>query len=691
MQIANVSIENQLAAAWPSTATNVFQASALSASNAFVFSATRQNLGNGTVALQASSAIPAAVSGSDEYQLRGTGGLSFYSPSESTLGVSGDWQNYTATVTGDVSITLTVPAGILTLNGTLLPAGTYTITTSSAMLSGSGTTSSPTFSGSASITATDGTLKLGPGTGPSPSAASRSIRPTRRPSTATAARSPFRPTATGPIRSRSTATRGTSSSSGQPSALTTDQNTPVTFAANVSTSLADTYNFTVNAPTGWTVTIDSKGNVTATPAPGLQSGTYPIQIIAQSQTDANLEAQTTVEVTITPTQPGINFTVATDPQFTVPFNGARLPTAFRATIQNVGPAADTYDLTFSNVPSGFSIEDSGTSVTVPAGATGIFGLYLVPNAGQPVPAAGTVVSFTVTATSTTDSSITQTQTETLTVPDIDAVSLTRSPAALSSTPGVAASTTLTLQNDGNVSETVTLTPTTPTGVTAGSLAPITIAPGATQTETLTLTPASSVTLNQTLATPITASYGPSSAPLTTTDEIDLLVQSAQAAAVSQAAIAAGSANNSQLASVLTDLSNTLAMLQTGTSAALFTEAQTDLGNLKALVSADPALATFASQVQPLLTDAQSHDLTDLLANITSLFNNITVVLNQEASEQFTASLSPAEVTYYRRRADARAHVDEHGHRCRNPESVGWEPAHGRDGPARPVAGRPRGR
>ncbi len=60
-------------------------------------------------------------------------------------------------------------------------------------------------------------------------------------------------------------------------------------------------------------------------------------------------------MTITPTQPGINFTVASDPQFTVPFNGAQLPTAFRATIQNLGPAADTYNLTFSNVPSGFSI------------------------------------------------------------------------------------------------------------------------------------------------------------------------------------------------------------------------------------------------------------------------------------------------------------------------------------------------
>ena len=47
--------------------------------------------------------------------------------------------------------------------------------------------------------------------------------------------------------------------------------------------------------------------------------------------------------------------------------------------------------------------DSGTSVTVPAGATGIVGIYLVPNTGQPLPAPGTQLSFTVTATSTTNS------------------------------------------------------------------------------------------------------------------------------------------------------------------------------------------------------------------------------------------------------------------------------------------------
>ena len=262
---------------------------------------------------------------------------------------------------------------------------------SSATLAGSGPSTSPNFAGSVSITATERHDQ--------PRAGDR--QPLRR---RQAARSDRTTTTldgyTGTITvsangdgTDAVTLNGNAGNvlqvSASPSTLTTDQNTPVTFPANVQTSLADTYTLTANAPPGWTVTIDSSGNVTATPAPGLQSGTYPIQIIAQSQTDPNLVAQTTVDVTITPTQPGITFAVAPDPQFTVPFNGAQLPTAFRATIQNLGPAADTYNLTFSNVPSGFTLLDSGTSVTVPAGETGILGIYLEPNTGQPIPPPGT--------------------------------------------------------------------------------------------------------------------------------------------------------------------------------------------------------------------------------------------------------------------------------------------------------------
>ena len=230
------------------------------------------------------------------------------------------------------------------------------------------------------------------------------------------------------------------------------------------------------------------------------------------------------------------------------------------------------------------------------------------------------------------------------MPDIDAVSLTGSPDdARAARPGVAATATLTLQNVGNVSETVTLSTTTPAGLTAGSLGTVTLAPGATQTETLTLTPDASATLNQTLATTITASFGPSSTPVTTTDEIDLLVRSAQTVAVSQAAIAAGSANNTQLSSVLTDLGNTLASLQTATSSALFTEAQ---NRSRESEHTSERRSGFALAHHAASADHHGRERGQSRRHAVGDHQPVQQrhgVLNQEASEQFTASLSPTEV------------------------------------------------
>ncbi|HEV3310798.1 MAG TPA: hypothetical protein VG815_09790, partial [Chloroflexota bacterium] len=643
MLLSSLGASGQQTTLWTSTATSAFQAFALNAGAATVMDADGKVLGTGTVTLSGANAVSAQVTGSAKYSVTGLGSLSFYGPSESSLGVSGVWENYVANITGNDAITLTVPTGALMTGKTALPAGTYTITTSSATISGSGSTSSPNFSGLASITATNSTIIIGPGTG-TLSAGGKPLDPEDE-HTLDGYAGTISVSASGDGTDSVSLDGGASNVlqvTTSPSTRMTDQNTPITIATSIQTSLADTYNLTANAPAGWTVSIDSSGNVTATPAPGLQSGTYPIQIIAESQTDANLVAQTIVDVTITATQPAIALTIRPHSALTVPFNGAQLPTAFQAVIQNLGPAADTYNLTFSNLPTGFAILNSGTSVTLPAGETGILGIYLQPNAGQPIPPVGTQVSFTVTATSTSDSSITQTVTETFTVPAIDSVSVSSSPTSLSSSPGVAASTTVTLQNDGNVSETVTLSATTPTGVSASGLTTLTLAAGATQTETLTLTPATSVALNQSLATTITATYGPTASPLTTTDELDMLVTSPQAAAVSQASIAAGSANNSPLASVLSDFSNTLSMLQAATSGPLFTEAQNDLANMSKLLNADPALEPFVTQLQPIITAANAGNLAGILTPAQALFQSIAGVLAVEATEQFTVTLTPVE-------------------------------------------------
>jgi len=643
-KVLSTTVSGTLAASWSVTTTAAFQASALSASGTSVRNASGQAVGSGAVALSAAGAVPVAVAGNDLYALSGTGSLSFYRPSERSLGVSGNWQSYTATVTGDVSITLTVPPGALTLNGQALPAGTYTITTNSATLSGSGTMSSPNFAGTASITSTNGTINLGPGTG-TLSVGGKPLNPDDE-ATLDGYDGTMSVAANGDG-TDSVSLGGTADNvlqvSGSPATLTTDQNTPITFQTNVETSLADTYNLTVNAPAGWTVSIDSKGNVTATPAPGLQSGTYPIQIIVQSQTDPNLEAQTTVDVTITATQPGINFGVVSDPLFTVPYDGAQLPTAFRAVIQNLGPAADTYNLTFSNVPSGFTLLNSGTSVTIPAGQTGIVGIYLQPNTGQTLSAPGTVLPFTVKATSTTNSAITKTQTVTFTVPAIDAVTVTGNPTSLGTTPGTGVADTLTFSNVGNVPETVALTDTLQTGLSASALTPLTLAVGQTLTETVTLTPASSTPLNTLLQATFTATYGPNGSPQTQTLTVPVQVVAPGVQAVSSAAVAAGQAGNTALGNRLNDLSTALTTLyQSPTDPVAKGQATANLDSLISLVTNDPFLASFAPAMTTargaIAAAASAADVQTALTNLGTALGALAQGITDEAAHGFTLGL-----------------------------------------------------
>ena len=643
VQSTSVSAWNQLAATWATDSTSGLLTRSLNASSATVIDASGKIVGVGAIGLSAASDLATTVSGNQMFSVSGKGKLSFYDTSESSLGVSGDWEDYSATVTGKVFITLTTDS--LTISGQTLPAGTYTITTNSATLTGSGATSSPNFAGSVSINATGSSINLGPGTG-NLSVGGKPLNPEYE-TTLDSYNGTISVSANGDG-TDSVSLNGHTGNvlqvSSSPTTLTTDQNTPITFATNVQTSLADTYNLTANAPAGWTVSIDGKGNVTATPAPGLQSGTYPIQIIAQSQTDSNLVAQTTIDVTIKATQPGINFTVASDPLFTVPFNGAQLPTAFGASLQNPGPSADTYNLSFSNIPSGFTLLDSGTSVTVPAGKTGILGLYLQPNAGQTIPAPGTQESFTVTATSTTDPTLTQTKNVTFTVPKIDAVTVSASPSSLSTSPGVPITDTVTITNVGNAEEgNIALTDTLPSGLTLTGLAPVSLAVGQTTTETITLTPDASTPLNSTLDATITATFGSSSSPATQTVQIPLLVEVPGAAAIANAAIAAGQLGNTNLADRLNDLSTALTnLVQNPTSAVYKSQALASLDAVSGLMNSDPFLSVITGALandQSALAQASSASaIQAALKQLGTDLGTIGTRLSDEAAHGFTLSL-----------------------------------------------------
>ena len=251
---------------------------ALSAGAATVTGQNGQTVGAGQVHLTASS-LPVAVSGDTSYVVTGQGSLSAYASATIGPAIGGDWQNYSATLSGQVALTLTTSS--LVLNGTTLPAGTYTITSSSAALTGSGATASPDFAQSVSIAATNGTVYLGAGTG--------SVSVAGLPLSAANGMTLNGYTGTLALTfggsSLSAALSGSAANllavAGAPAALTTDQNHSITFQSNVLTNQAETFHTDVIAPSGWTASISQTGLVTLMPPPGLQSGTYPIELEAR--------------------------------------------------------------------------------------------------------------------------------------------------------------------------------------------------------------------------------------------------------------------------------------------------------------------------------------------------------------------------------------------------------------------------
>ena len=98
--------------------------------------------------------------------------------------------------------------------------------------------------------------------------------------------------------------------------------------------------------------------------------------------------------------------------------------------------------------------------------------------------------FSVVVTGVTNPALTATEVEPFTVPEIHGVVPDCRFVLLNTTPGVAATATLTLTAVGNVPEVVDLTSSLPTGLAINGLGgPIALAVGETKTVTITLTPA----------------------------------------------------------------------------------------------------------------------------------------------------------------------------------------------------------
>src|SRR5262249_42762841 len=105
IKAASADTQGEIHAVWNANTTVTLQAATPFAATAVVADSTAPTRATGTVSL--ANALAMTISGDDHFQVGGSGRLSFYGPAESNLGVSGAWEDYVATVTGNVSITLT--------------------------------------------------------------------------------------------------------------------------------------------------------------------------------------------------------------------------------------------------------------------------------------------------------------------------------------------------------------------------------------------------------------------------------------------------------------------------------------------------------------------------------------------------------------------------------------------------------
>jgi len=436
------------------------------------------------------------------------------------------------------------------------------------------------------------------------------------------------------------ATGGPLTVAADPAALTADQLTPADFQLQITTDLADTYDVRVEAPLGWTVSIDAAGEVTVAPAPGVQGGNFPIFVSVRSQSDPTNIAATEATVTVTPTTPALLLSVDPDPQFYLEHNGGQLPTAFRATIQNQGGQPETIDITFPSVPAGFELRTSLPSVTIPAGETGIVGLYLEPTG--PLAAPGSDATFEVMVASQSNAAINDAEVVAFSLPAVHGVALTADPRSVSAIPGAAVEVALTIASAGNVAEDVTFDVVASNGVLLSGLSPTSLAAGGSEVQLLTLTPEAGTPLNSLLNATIIAHFD-GSEPVSLT--IPLHVVAPGAEAIQAGSNAAEDLGNDALAQRLNDLGGALTNLSAESDNTVFLgQTLAALDAVIDLASADAVLADFIGPLATAHDVLDSADETEIAAAIAALGNaldDFAAALQALAAGNFELFLGPS--------------------------------------------------
>ncbi len=433
------------------------------------------------------------------------------------------------------------------------------------------------------------------------------------------------------------------------STITTDQNTLAAIPFSVVTDLAGDYTITATAPNGWLVTLAANA-VTVTPAPGTQSGTGSVRLVARSNTNPDRVARADVAVTITATVPGVTLDVVLDPLTTVPFRNAQLPTSYEVVVRNLGPAAEPYTLTFSNVTPGWEVITTSAGLTIPAGVTAIRGVYLRPT-GTTLPAPGTPVSFKMTVTSATNPARTQAEVVSFAMPEVAATVFFPSPAIVSTFPGATVNGIVSVQNNGNITQTVTLSAgMLPTGFTLGGLPQtLTLAPRDVVDLPYTLTVASTVQLFATAALHLSLDKTQTGATEAYALDVPIRVVVPGADAIANAGLSASQLGKFDLADRLGDLSTALTnLVLSPTDPIAKSQSVAALDAVIAFVHADPFLSVFNNDFDSARTQLVNavtlQEVQNAVVRLGGLLDSFSQFLGDAVHHGFTFGLASNVVT-----------------------------------------------
>lgn len=430
----------------------------------------------------------------------------------------------------------------------------------------------------------------------------------------------------------------------------TNQNQRISIPYSIVSNLIGDYDVSVTAPEGWDVTLLSD-SVSIQPKPGTQSGVGKVRLVVRSMSDPSLVAQSTMDVTVQPTSPGLEVALTPDPLFFVPYQGAELPSAFQAEIRNLGPADETYQLSISNVTPGWDVITSANAAFVNAGTAGAVGVYLRPK-GTALPPAGSTVSFTVAATSKSDPSIVKTVTVNFTLPSVSAVSMTVKPFMVENFPGSVTSGTITIQNIGHVQEELRLKANgLTTGIVlAGMPQTLSLAPGQKAEIPVTLTIASTTAIHTSAHVHITLSNNQADAPIRKAGMFQVRVVVPGVEALSSASATAYQLGQSDLGDRLSDLSISLSnLIQTPTDAVAKSQSVAAIDAVLQIISADPLLSSLYSRDLTITRNqlAAATTLQEVQSALDSLALYLTALsdtLKELVERQFTLRLASNVVT-----------------------------------------------